>query len=400
MKISTGDYHLNYQNQYGPPCLVPSPSLEKALDFRKLLFKSEDTTTRKEKTCAIHIHCYYEDELLKIFDALENKLTNFDLFITTNSRDKQEAITTQLKSHPLGNSARKWEAVQTPDRGRNIGPLLIDIFGRLTEYECVLHMHTKKSKHSKATEEWRNGLHHNLIGSKELISDIRYAFETRQELGVLIPQPCEAMRNWCNWGLNFSLAKMILKEVFEDVGLHIEAPLVFPMGMMFWFRPSAIAKLSEACWKLQPLPLEPLPLDGSTLHAMERLVAHCCEASGYRWQMICSEDPEDETPYSGHQPSVLTPLTETYIQISSILAIEMRKLELDTKETKKLNEDKTQEAKQNLRQREDELLRTQKELQLCEQELLKAKYALKVLNEESKAQRNRLSARIASWIMR
>jgi lipopolysaccharide biosynthesis protein len=102
--------------------------------------------------------------------------------------------------------------------------------------------------------------------------------------------------------------------------------------MMFWFRPRALAKLSEACKKLQPLPLEPLPLDGSPLHAIERLVAHSCEASGYRWQLICDEKPNDERQYQHKPMSILSPLTETYIQACSLLGVEMRRLQAHMKQ--------------------------------------------------------------------
>jgi lipopolysaccharide biosynthesis protein len=396
------------------------------LDFRKFLCKGEEATSNRPKTCAVHIHGYYLDELWAIFDTLHDKIENFDLIVTTHNLQQQEAIIANLKTHPVGKSSGKWSVVQTPDRGRNIGPLLIDIFDELAKYDYALHMHTKRSVHCNVIEAWKDGLHQNLAGSKELINDIRRAFETNQELGILIPQPCKEMRRWNNWGRNFSLAKIILREVFEDVELHIDAPLVFPMGMMFWFRPNALAKLSEACRKLQPLPLEPLPLDGSPLHAIERLVTHCCEASGYRWQMICTEMQVDGRQHEDHQTSVIKPLTNTYIQASSILGVEMRRLmEVIEKSRQKhetelrliqeelihvqnklcLSEDKLLRANHELNAREQKLLIASDELTRWEQENMKAEHQLQkatseltVLQDEMQVQRNRLSARIASWL--
>jgi hypothetical protein len=425
MHVSIGDYHLNYHNPYGPPCLVPSPNLERALDFRQYLHKTEDGSSSKQATCAVHIHAYYVNEFRKIIDTLQNKLTDFDLFVTTNSLEKKEIIGAHLKTHTLGRAARKWEVIQTPDRGRNIGPLLIDIFDRLTEYDCVLHLHSKRSEHwGSDSHAWTESLHENLAGSAELIKVIRSAFNADPKLGLLIPQTSEAIRPWVEWGRNFSIAKIILQGMGHDLNLHIEAPLIFPVGMMFWFRPSAIAKLSDSCQKLQPLPLEPLPLDGSPLHAIERLVAHSCEASGYRWQMICGGMPNGGSRYLGDRPSVLSPLTETYIQASSILGIEIRKLQFEAENSKITSEKEAQKAhkvvldlQMSIEAYENEARKTSntmialqemnkiyenkardagEALSHTEAELERAKHKLQVMGEELIIERNRVSARIAS----
>ncbi len=397
MHVSIGDYHLNYHNPYGPPCLVPSPNLERALDFRQYLHKTEDGSSSKQATCAVHIHAYYVNEFRKIIDTLQNKLTDFDLFVTTNSLEKKEIIGAHLKTHSLGRAARKWEVIQTPDRGRNIGPLLIDIFDRLTEYDCVLHLHSKRSEHwGSDSHAWTESLHENLAGSAELIKVIRSAFNADPKLGLLIPQTSEAIRPWVEWGRNFSIAKIILQGMGHDLNLHIEAPLIFPVGMMFWFRPSAIAKLSDSCQKLQPLPLEPLPLDGSPLHAIERLVAHSCEASGYRWQLICAEETHDRSQHLDHQPSVLAPLTETYIRASSILGVEMRKLQIEMKNSVQSYENRIQQEAEALHLCQEELGQTKRKLELVEGELVRAQEEILALIDLNRVQSNRLSARVAS----
>jgi lipopolysaccharide biosynthesis protein len=345
----------------------------------------------------VHIHAYYVNEFRKIIDTLQNKLTDFDLFVTTNSLEKKEIIGAHLKTHSLGRAARKWEVIQTPDRGRNIGPLLIDIFDRLTEYDCVLHLHSKRSEHwGSDSHAWTESLHENLAGSAELIKVIRSAFNADPKLGLLIPQTSEAIRPWVEWGRNFSIAKIILQGMGHDLNLHIEAPLIFPVGMMFWFRPSAIAKLSDSCQKLQPLPLEPLPLDGSPLHAIERLVAHSCEASGYRWQLICAEETHDRSQHLDHQPSVLAPLTETYIRASSILGVEMRKLQIEMKNSVQSYENRIQQEAEALHLCQEELGQTKRKLELVEGELVRAQEEILALIDLNRVQSNRLSARVAS----
>jgi len=379
---------------------VPSPALERALDFRQNLDKTEDGSPSEPGACAVHIHGYYINELWNVIDTLQNKLNNFDLFVTTNSLEKKEAISDHLETHTLGRSARKWEVIQTPDRGRNIGPLLIDTFDRLTGYDCALHLHSKRSEHwGSDSNTWTESLHENLAGSAELINEIRSAFMADPQLGLLIPQTSEAIRPWVEWGRNFSIAKIILQGIRHDLNLHIDAPLIFPTGMMFWFRPSALVQLSEACRKLQPLPLEPLPLDGSPLHAIERLVAHSCEASGYRWQLICTDKPNNGSQHLDLQPSVLTPLTETYIQASSILGVKFRKLQLETKNMSQDYEERIRKANEALSRSQEELRLTHKKKNFTEGELLMAQQEIACLRDENNILRNRISARVASKIM-
>ena len=92
--------------------------------------------------------------------------------------------------------------------------------------------------------------------------------------------------------------------------------------------PRALRPMAELCRRIDPLPLEPLPLDGTSLHALERLVAHITELEGFRWRMICDQEPE---PGCGsgdqhRQLSVLEPQTEAYLQACSMLADRSRSL--------------------------------------------------------------------------
>jgi lipopolysaccharide biosynthesis protein len=100
--------------------------------------------------------------------------------------------------------------------------------------------------------------------------------------------------------------------------------------MMFWFRPRALQKLHLACKHLNSIPLEPLDDDGTPLHALERLVAHSCEAEGYKWALCSLED--EATQLRGCSPydlSVLEPNPEAYLQATAWLARDMRNKERD-----------------------------------------------------------------------
>lgn len=332
MLIPAGDYELNYQHPIGAPTLIPAPARERALDFRCRQLRSGRGGGERPPTCAVHIHGFHQRELLRILDDLQGKITDFDLYITTDSAEKKDAIEAALAQHPVGVGAGHWRVLPPcTSPGRNIAALFLDAYELLAEYDCALHLHTKRSVHTELAELWRQSLTRNLLGSDQLIADIRSGFQNDDRLGLLIPQVCEPMREYMNWGSNFHIAESIWQRLAPDLPLRGDAPLVFPVGMMFWFRPQALLGLRDLLVQLQPLPAEPLPLDGTILHALERLVAHGCEAAGFQWRMICGE-PAGADPGAGSPPapaSVLSGLPELYGQACSLLARRTRALEAE-----------------------------------------------------------------------
>ena len=336
-RITVGDYELNYQNSNGAPALIPSAALERCLDFRHDL-PCSPLEPSKLPRCALHLHAYYVEELFDLVDHLDGRIQGFDLLVTTDSRAKQEQLEAGLARRVQAAADCRWQVLMAGNRGRNLGPLLLDAWPLLLGYDCVLHMHSKRSEHLKLATAWRQSLVGNLIGSGELIRSIRTAFAVQPKLGLLVPQMCDSMRHTLNWGDNFPVAQMLWDQLHPDRRLRVDAPLVFPAGMMFWFRPAAIQSLQALFLRLQPLPMEPLALDGSPLHALERLVVHLCEAEGYDWRMICNVDHDSPASAPDQRlaaepgfsmPLLTTVLTETYLQAASLLAARARRQDLD-----------------------------------------------------------------------
>ena len=60
-------------------------------------------------------------------------------------------------------------------------------------------------------------------------------------------------------------------------------------------RPKALEKLLGHEWKYENFPAEPLPWDGTVLHAVERIYGFCAQDAGYYpgW-VLCREDAERE----------------------------------------------------------------------------------------------------------
>lgn len=68
------------------------------------------------------------------------------------------------------------------------------------------------------------------------------------------------------------------------MGLKVNLPQAFefPVGTMFWCRPMASRPLFELGLSWDDYPPEPLPIDGTILHAIERLLPFIAQHEGYR----------------------------------------------------------------------------------------------------------------------
>ena len=76
------------------------------------------------------------------------------------------------------------------------------------KYKYICHIHTKKSIHkSFLGANWREYIYDNLIGSKEVISDILYEFEKYEKLGFILPEAYyEIIKNTKDYqNINFGL---------------------------------------------------------------------------------------------------------------------------------------------------------------------------------------------------
>jgi hypothetical protein len=62
----------------------------------------------------------------------------------------------------------------------------------------------------------------------------------------------------------------------------------FPAGSMFWARPQALAPLFALGLGPADYPPEPLPQDGTILHALERLLPIVAQSRGYRTAVTTS----------------------------------------------------------------------------------------------------------------
>lgn len=77
------------------------------------------------------------------------------------------------------------------------------------------------------------------------------------------------------------MTKKLAKELGLTVPMNVMSPPVAPLGTMFWFRPAAMKPLYDRNWEYEDFPEEPNKIDGTLLHAIERIYPFIAQQSGY-----------------------------------------------------------------------------------------------------------------------
>jgi glycosyltransferase involved in cell wall biosynthesis len=224
---------------------------------------------------AIHGHFHYPEQLADFVSRLRRNRTKADLLLTTTSQDRANTLETLLSR--LG--IKQASVTVSPNRGRDIGPMLTGLPAEeLDRYDVIGHFHSKKSPHvdSAVGDAWRNFMWEHLMGGDAPMMDVVLkAFHDDPALGLVFAEDPH-LNDW-DWN------RKIADEMAE--ALQFPRPLPnhfdFPVGTTFWIRPRALAPLRALALDWNDYPPEPLPIDGTLLHTLERLLPFSAAKAGF-----------------------------------------------------------------------------------------------------------------------
>jgi lipopolysaccharide biosynthesis protein len=225
---------------------------------------------------AVHVHIFFEDLANEMLDYLNRIPYPFDLFVTTDTKEKVERFQQLFQQHGLQS---RLEIVLVPNLGRDIGPFLVDISDKLSGYDYIGHFHGKKSSTVTWGDRWRAYLLDNLLGSEQGINAIFNEFEADPKLGLVYPPPYPLIAPYADWGGNEERCRILLSEV----GYKTDLPDIpnFPVGNMFWARGVAIKPMLERVWRYEQFEPEKGQVKETLAHAVERVWDYCAAGCGY-----------------------------------------------------------------------------------------------------------------------
>lgn len=239
----------------------------------------------KQKT-AIHIHVYYTDVFEYYLEHLSKLKIDFHLFLTTSDNQKKDKILFLLQEYKCIEKLR--EIFVFENKGRDVLPW-IKILGHMENYETAGHFHTKKTDWAESWigDSWQREIFENLIINGDKIIS---SFISNEKLGIVIPDIpfyYSCISNHIDtWGAN----KEIFNRLFEEIepkkqckSEDINQPIM-PFGNMFWYKPKALAGLSQII-KKNSFDEEPLPDDGTIAHTIERLPVYLAWANDYQYKI-------------------------------------------------------------------------------------------------------------------
>ncbi len=215
----------------------------------------------------LQLHVHYEELLPEITTRLSRNRVLPDLLVSVTTEQTRTAVVSQLENY----GGRVVAVELVPNRGRDIGPFLT-AFGRriLSDYDYVGHIHTKKTaavNDAAMGATWYRFLLENLIGGESgaMADRILSAMNEDPSIGMAFPDDPHVV----GWGANRKSAEGLALRMGL---LRLPEHWNFPVGTMFWARTVALSPMVGLALGWDDYPPEPLPYDGTLLHAIERLL--------------------------------------------------------------------------------------------------------------------------------
>ena len=239
------------------------------------------------KKTAVVAYLYYEDLFAECAEYLCNVPKKISVIVTTNTEEKKSLLEKLFQE-----KRRKFDVRVVDGRGRDWAALLAGCADVLKNFKYLCFVHDKKSVRKNESvligKSFSNILWQNVLYSEIFIKNVIATFENDSLLGVLIPpQPYHG-----NYQDLFFAQKFWSKETFEktlELAEKFDIPKKFfdikiaplSIGTFFWCRTDALKKIFCQNWTLEDFPKEPMPIDGTICHALERIFPFAAQAEGF-----------------------------------------------------------------------------------------------------------------------
>lgn len=241
----------------------------------------------------VHLHVFNESYFDKALVLTRNYKAAGLVVITTPS----EQLMSSFKIALVGQS--NIEVVLVENQGRNFGAM-VQILNKISEFKYLLHLHSKISVQMsiRRSEKWANAFW-NQLASTSNVARILQIFETRPSFSLAMPELSDSLpRHAYGWGRNRAIAHALLP------GQPLppqEARFPFPAGGMFLARTTPIIELLSLVG-VKDFPEEPLPLDGTIAHAIERLIGVYVLNKGSQILIVSNQNLlTDDLSFINHQ---------------------------------------------------------------------------------------------------
>lgn len=254
------------------------------------ILSDEYDKSSKPKRAALFVHLYYEDLFEYCIKYISNIPSYVDFYISTDEESKKVEIE-RILSKSVDN---KYNVYVVEKRGREWSAYLMNVYKHMDQYDYIGFIHDKKSSQMYYTSIGRNfcdTLWENVIGHKNSVGEILDIFEDNPMIGVL-----SAPSIYCGtffhtsidfWSICYDKTAKILKMLDLDAPMSKEKNPI-AIGTAFWCRTEALKQLFTYKYKYEMFPKEPMDIDGTFSHGLERVIPYVAQANGYATGVVMS----------------------------------------------------------------------------------------------------------------
>lgn len=231
---------------------------------------------------AVIVHLYYEKMFHACMKYLQNVPDEIDIYILTSNPDIAG------RAEKEASKIRQVRVLQTPDKGRDLGALLVGCREIFKNYTYICFVHDRKSGESvgPATigRSFFYNMWENMLKSNIYIKNVLNLFSKNKRLGFLASPPPVHAEFFGSIGLEWHNDYENTAALADKIGLKTNfSPDLscFALGNAFWCRSEALMPLIDYGFDWDDFPKEPMPLDGTISHALERIYPYVAQSQGY-----------------------------------------------------------------------------------------------------------------------
>lgn len=260
-----------------------------ALHLSYILSSDKSSTLSSKPTTALLCFAYYPDLCDSMCHYISSMPNDAHICIISSREDTLEVYRTALSKF----SFRSVEFRLKPNRGRDVSAYLVTGRDILLGYDLVCCIHDKKSKQLQypiLAEEFAYHCLECCLHSKEYVNNIIELFQKESFCGLLVP-PTVYFGPFCTLGAETVHNEESMKKAYEMLSLScpMDDTPVAPFGAYFWARKEGIRAMFRYDWKYEDFPDEPLPIDSTISHGIERIYPLAAQEEGY-YTAWCSPD--------------------------------------------------------------------------------------------------------------
>lgn len=268
------------------------------LNLAYISHSQEQPPQQSLSSTAIFCYLFYQDCFNWAIDKLCNVPEECDIYIATDAEEKIKEIECLWRQNGKGN---KIQVLKHKYNGRDVSALLLTFRNYILKYDIFCFIHDKKSiqmGYSTIGKAVNEHIWECLLGNEQTIRHTVSLLDADRRLGILAPPFVMAgMYFYVDsnpWTVCYEGTVELAKKLGLKVKIKKNDDLIF-LGNCFWGKTQALKKILQYDWIELDFPSEPLTIDGTINHCIERILAYVAYDAGfYTGNIINVETAERE----------------------------------------------------------------------------------------------------------